>query len=196
MTRILLRKALAAAAHWPKQIRLSFNLSARDLISPIAIAQIIAIIETSGFPAERIDFEITETALMTNFDRAREAILTLKRIGAQISLDDFGTGYSSLNYVHRLPLDKIKIDRSFVQEMEASALARDIVKTLITMCRNLNLDCVTEGIETEGQLRLLKSFGCTLAQGYLFSKPIPQPQVRAFLAAATVIDGARALKSA
>ncbi|MDE2362132.1 MAG: EAL domain-containing protein [Hyphomicrobiales bacterium] len=182
VTRVLLRKALDAALSWPSNLRLSFNLSARDLISPVAITQIVALIESSAFPANRIDLEITETALMTDFDCARLAIHELKRVGVRISLDDFGSGYSSLSYVHRLPLDKIKIDRSFVQEMEASDLARDIVKTLVAMCRNLKLDCVTEGIETSEQLRLLKSFGCTLAQGYFFSKPIPQQDVGEYIA--------------
>ena len=181
LTRTLLRKALAAAAQWPAEMRLSFNLSCRDLISPAAITQIIAIVEQSGVAPRRIDFEVTETALLPDFARATESLLALKRIGARISLDDFGAGYSSLNYVHRLPLDKIKIDRSFVQEMETNKSSRDIVKTMIAMCGNLHLDCVTEGIETEEQLAMLKSVGGTMAQGYLFGKPIAPEDVARFL---------------
>jgi predicted signal transduction protein with EAL and GGDEF domain len=123
ITRVMLRKALAAAKQWPENIGLSFNLSIRDLLSSIATTQIIAIIESSGIDPRRIDLEVTEAGLMTDFDRAEASILAFKRIGLKISLDDLGTGYSSLSYVHRLPLDKIKIDRSFV-EIPAGELRR------------------------------------------------------------------------
>ncbi|MCC0005907.1 MAG: EAL domain-containing protein [Methylobacteriaceae bacterium] len=183
LSRALLRKALKAASAWPDDIQLSFNLSARDLMSPAALTQIIAIAASGPIAPSRIDFEITETALVTDFERARKAVLALKSIGASISLDDFGTGYSSLNYVHRLPLDRIKIDRSFVREMESSPLARDVIKTMISMARNLNFDCVIEGVESAEQLALLRSFGCNLAQGYLFSQPLPEDEVLPFIAA-------------
>jgi len=183
LSRILLRKALKAARAWPKDVQLSFNLSARDLMSPAALTQIIAIASSGPIAPSRIDFEITESALITDFERARKAVLALKSIGASISLDDFGTGYSSLNYVHRLPLDRIKIDRSFVREMETSPLARDVVKTMISMARNLNFDCVIEGVETGEQLAQLKAFGCNMAQGYLFSRPLQEADVLPFIAA-------------
>ncbi|MCC2108688.1 MAG: EAL domain-containing protein, partial [Hyphomicrobiales bacterium] len=188
LSRTLLRKALAAASQWPDDVQLSFNLSARDLMSPAALTQIIAIAASGPIAPGRIDFEITETALVTDFERARKAVLALKSIGASISLDDFGTGYSSLNYVHRLPLDRIKIDGGFVREMETSPLARDVVRTMISMARNLNFDCVIEGVETEEQLALLKTFGCSIAQGYLFSRPLPADQVAPFIAARRGID--------
>ncbi|MCB9999439.1 MAG: EAL domain-containing protein [Methylobacteriaceae bacterium] len=188
LSRTLLRKALAAASLWPDDVQLSFNLSARDLMSPAALTQIIAIAASGPIAPSRIDFEITETALVTDFERARKAVLALKSIGASISLDDFGTGYSSLNYVHRLPLDRIKIDGGFVREMETSPLARDVVRTMISMARNLNFDCVIEGVETEEQLALLKTFGCSIAQGYLFSRPLPADQVAPFIAARRGID--------
>ncbi|MFV0280383.1 MAG: EAL domain-containing protein, partial [Rhodoblastus sp.] len=97
--------------------------------------------------------------------------------------DDFGTGYSSLSDIHRLPLDRLKIDRSFVNEMETSPLACDIIKTMIGMARNLKLDCVIEGVETPEQYAQLKSFGCTMVQGYLFSKPLAESDVTAYIAA-------------
>jgi len=183
LSRTLLRKALQAASAWPRDVQLSFNLSARDLMSPAALTQIIAIAAGGPIAPSRIDFEITETALVTDFDRARKAVLALKSIGASVSLDDFGTGYSSLNYVHRLPLDRIKIDRSFVREMDTSPLARDVVRTMIAMARNLNFDCVIEGVETGEQFALLKSFGCDMAQGYLFSPPLAEAEVGPFIAA-------------
>lgn len=183
LSRTLLRKALKAASAWPQDIRLAFNLSARDVMSPAALTQIIAIAASGPIAPSRIDFEITESALITDFERARKAVLALKSIGASVSLDDFGTGYSSLNYVHRLPLDRIKIDRSFMQEMDSNPLARSVVKTMISMARELDFDCVIEGVETADQLAVLRSFGCSMAQGYLFSPPLPEDEVAAFIAA-------------
>ncbi len=182
LTRTVLRKALAAAKAWPETVSLGFNLSMRDLLSKRAIVQIIAIIEASGFDPARIDIEVTETALLTDFEIAEESLHSLKRLGVKISLDDFGTGYSSLSYVHRLPLDKIKIDRSFIQEMHGNGVARDIVKSMIGLIGNLKLDCVTEGVETSEQFDMLRAYGCDVVQGFLFSKPIPQDKVAAFIA--------------
>ena len=90
----------------------------------------------------------------------------------RVSLDDFGTGFSSLGYVHRLPLDKIKIDRSFVADVDASLTAPSIIKTIVDLCRNLGFACVVEGVETESQLVVLKTLGCRLIQGYHFSRPV------------------------
>ena len=145
LTQILLRKALACARTWPDDIRISFNLSVRDISSAEAILKIIAIIENSGVAPERIDLEVTETALMRDFDKGCECLKALKALGVHISLDDFGTGYSSLSYVHRLPLDKIKIDRSFIKDIETQGTSRDIVKTIIDLCRNLKLDVRRRG---------------------------------------------------
>ncbi len=183
VTRTLLRKALKEAENWPEHIGLSFNLSTRDIISPHAALQIIAIIESSKVDPKRIDLEVTETALMTDFEQALHSIQLFKQTGAKIALDDFGTGYSSLSYVHRLPLDKIKIDRSFVVEMAGNPVARNIVKTLIGLCANLQLGCVTEGVETQEQYAELKGYGCTYVQGYLFSRPLPQADVKGFVEA-------------
>jgi diguanylate cyclase (GGDEF)-like protein len=187
LTQILLRKALACARSWPDDIRISFNLSARDIGSAKAILKIIAIIENSGVVPERIDLEVTETALMRDFDKGCECLKALKALGAHIALDDFGTGYSSLSYVHRLPLDKIKIDRSFIKDIETLPACRDIVKTVIDLCRNLKLTCVIEGMETEEQAQILRGLGGATMQGYYFSKPMPADAVEGFLA-----DAARA----
>jgi len=182
LTRTVLRKGLEAARTWPASVGVSFNLSVRDLLSPAAMTQVVAIIQASGVEPSRIDIEITETALLTNFDAAEAALTTLKRLGVQISLDDFGTGYSSLAYVHKLPLDKIKIDRSFVQGMQGNGVGRDIIKSMIGLIGNLNLHCVTEGVETSEQFDLLRAFGCNVVQGFLFSRPIPQDEVETFIA--------------
>jgi diguanylate cyclase (GGDEF)-like protein len=198
LTRTVVRKALMAAKTWPKSVGVSFNLSVRDLLSPRALTQIVAMIENSGVETSRIDIEVTETSLLTEFEKAEAALIMLKRLGVKISLDDFGTGYSSLSYVHKLPLDKIKIDRSFIQEMQGSDVARNIVKSMIALIGNLNLHCVTEGVETSEQFDLLRQFGCDVVQGFLFGRPIPQDEVARFIAEshARTLGGARMNQSA
>ncbi len=182
LTQILLRKALAHARSWPDDVRISFNLSVRDVASSEAIMKIIAIIQESGVPPGRIDLEVTETALMHDFDKGCECLKALKALGVAIALDDFGTGYSSLSYVHRLPLDKIKIDRGFIKDIETQATCRDIVKTVIDLCRNLKLACVIEGMETKEQAQILLGLGGTMMQGYYFGRDMPADAVPAFLA--------------
>jgi len=183
LTHILLRKALACARTWPEGVRISFNLSVRDIGSAEATLKIITIIENSGVAPERIDLEVTETALMRDFDKGSECLKALKALGVHIALDDFGTGYSSLSYVHRLPLDKIKIDRSFIKEIETQENCRDIVKSMIDLCRNLKLACVIEGMETKEQAEILRGLGGRMMQGYYFGKPMPADAVPGFLAA-------------
>jgi diguanylate cyclase (GGDEF)-like protein len=184
LTRMLLRSALAQAKTWPDDIRVSFNLSMRDLGSREAIVNIAAIIENSGIAPSRIDLEVTETALIQDFDQADVSLRTLKALGVGISLDDFGTGYSSLSYVRRFPIDKIKIDRSFVRDVETDGSCRAIVKSVIDMSRNLKLGCIVEGMETDNQVSILRSLGGTTMQGYFFSKPMPGTAVLDYLDAA------------
>ena len=184
LTRMLLRRALAEAKTWPDDIHVSFNLSMRDLGSRESIVNIVAIIENSGIVPARINLEVTETALIQDFDQATQSLRTLKALGVGISLDDFGTGYSSLSYVRRFPIDKIKIDRSFVREVETDDSCRAIVKSVIDMSRNLKLGCIVEGMETRDQVRVLRRLGCTTMQGYHFGKPMPATAVFAFIEAA------------
>jgi len=183
VTRTLLRVALAQARAWPDDIRVSFNLSMRDLTSREAILGIVALIESSGVSPCRIDLEVTETALIQDFDVANESLRTLKALGVGISLDDFGTGYSSLSYVQQLPIDRIKIDRSFIRDVETKPSCRAIVKSVIDLCRNLKLTCVVEGMETREQVRVLRALGCTTMQGYFFGKPMPASAVLDFIEA-------------
>ncbi len=185
LTPILLSKTLCAASTWPENLRISFNLSAQDLASPDTITSICAIITASGVNPARIDLEITETAVMRDFNQARAALATLHALGARISLDDFGTGFSSLSQVHRLKLDKIKIDRSFVADILVSPTSCDLVKTIVGLCRSLDLGCIVEGVETEAQKRRLITLGCRYMQGYLFSRPMPASSVVPYLEGAT-----------
>jgi predicted signal transduction protein with EAL and GGDEF domain len=132
-------------------------------------------------PASRIDFEITETAVMRDFDQACTSLAALRTLGCNIALDDFGSGYSSLSYVHRLPLDKIKIDRGFIAELEARDTAKNIVRSVLDLCRNLNLECVVEGTETSGQVAILTQMGCRYLQGYFISRPLAPAAIPEFL---------------
>jgi len=181
LTTTLLRRALAEAKTWPNEICISFNLSARDFGSREAVMNIAAIIESSGVSPNRIDLEVTETAMIQDFEQANLSLRTLKGLGVRISLDDFGTGYSSLSHVRRFPIGKIKIDRSFVKEVETDPDCRAIVKSVIDMCRNLRLTCIVEGMETEAQVRILRALGCKTMQGYFFAKPMPADDVLDFL---------------
>lgn len=181
LTNVLFRKALAAAEDWPEDVGLSFNLSPHDLNSFETMARLIRAVEESSIRPHRITFEITESALVQEFGRATESLEVLRSMGARIALDDFGTGFSSLAQIQHMPVDRIKIDRSFITEIETDKAARDIVHTIIDLCRNLGLECVVEGVETKGQLELLQAKGCELVQGYYYSKPLTPEQAEEFI---------------
>ncbi len=176
ITETVLRKALLVSKGLPRAMRLSVNLSAHDIGSATAIENIAAMVESVGRP-RRIDFEITETAVMRDLVQANDALLSLLALGSRIALDDFGTGHSSLTHVQRLPLDRIKVDRSFVADVTHDTTSRAIVKTTIDLCRNLGISCVFEGIETEDQLQVLTGLGGSVMQGYLFGRPMREEMV-------------------
>lgn len=171
LTDVLLRKALSFMARSDSRIGVSFNLSARDLASPDAVERVRQIVRQSHVDAARLTFEVTETAVIENFAKGRAALSHLSALGAKIALDDFGTGYSSLHCIHQLPLNSVKVDRSFVQEIEHDTLAQGIVRGIVELCRNLGLSCVIEGVETARQAEVLAQLGCRLMQGYHFGKP-------------------------
>mgnify|MGYP000967013626 CR=1 FL=1 len=177
LTLVLLKCLLRDMAEWPADARASFNLSARNLSSPDTMLQIIAVIQMSGIDPKRIDFEVTETTLMIDFDSALRSLTLLRNLGCGISLDDFGTGHSSLSYINKLPLDKIKIDRSFVLAGADDLKTREIVNTIASLGNKLGLACVAEGVETKEQLRLMQDCGCSLMQGYYFARPMMAEQV-------------------
>lgn len=182
LTRQLLKKALATATQWPEGLRLSFNLSAHDLSSAEGVLRLIAIVKASDFDPKRLDFEITETAVMHDVNEVTEAINTLKALGCGISLDDFGTGFASLSQMHALPLTRIKIDRSFIVNIDQKPASYKIVKSLVTLCTDMGLGCVTEGVETEAEARVLLQLGCRTAQGYFYSKPLLAIEIDTYLA--------------
>lgn len=181
ITRVSLEKALKAAENWPVEIRLSFNLSTHDIGNANALRQIIDIVHRSGIDPQRIDFEITETAVMADMARAETSIRTLRDMGCGIALDDFGTGYSSLSQLHSLALTKIKVDRSFVTQIESTTASYKIVKSLLTLSQDMGLSCVVEGVETEAERKVVEKLGGTMIQGYYFSKPLPEAEALLFL---------------
>jgi predicted signal transduction protein with EAL and GGDEF domain len=182
LTDLLLEKALVSTIDWPSDMRLSFNLSTYDVTTADSAERIVNIIHASRVDPARIDFEVTETALMQDFDRARASLEYFKNFGVQISLDDFGSGYSSLSYIHQLPIDKIKIDRSFVIDIERGGNGSEIITTIIALCRSLELECVVEGIETPGQVEILRRLGCRFMQGYHFARPMTAEKLRHHIA--------------
>jgi len=186
LTRPLLKKALTAAAQWPLDTRLSFNLSSYDLNSAESALAIMALIENGPFDPHRLDLEITETAFTHDFEQVQRSIGMLRLLGCGFSLDDFGTGYSSLSRLHALPLTKIKIDRSFVTGLHNSPASYKIVKSLLALSRDMGLDCVIEGVETYDELTALSQLGGVLVQGYFYSPPIAADVTAAFLSGPVV----------
>ena len=138
-------------------------------------------VERSGFDPQYLEIEITESTAMQDPDLTAEILLDLKNLGMSIAIDDFGVGHSSLNYLKRFPIDTLKIDQSFVQDITRGGSDGAIVSAVIAMGKALNIRVIAEGVETTEQLKFLKEHGCYEFQGYLFSRPIPAGQVKPFL---------------
>ncbi|MDH4412643.1 MAG: EAL domain-containing protein [Rhizobium sp.] len=188
VTRILFGKALDALELWPEDITVSFNLSAQDLADRAFIFSLVAQVHKRQISPTRIEFEITETAVMKDIAASRVLLEDLSSAGFKIALDDFGSGYSSFEYIDQLPLNKVKIDKSFVRKVADSATSREIVAGIITLCRNLGLKCVLEGVETESEMSTLSALSPQLIQGYLYGKPMPQRDVLSLLLLGEVKD--------
>lgn len=170
VSRSLFRQALEALSDLPPSLGISFNLSAHDIVSHETISHLIGEIARLGISPQRLQFELTETALLRDFDLAVSGMLALRDIGCRMVLDDFGTGYSSLSYLSRLPVDKIKVDRSFINANKARD--RDVLAAIKGLCDHLRLGCVVEGIESPNQLELVRTLGYQEAQGYLLGRPM------------------------
>lgn len=171
LTEKLLFHAAKVAAGWPDEIFLSFNLSSVQLVDPNTASEIIRTIGKAGLPANRLEIEVTETAMMSDPETASMIIDELHNAGIRISMDDFGTGQSSLGRLRELKLDKVKIDRAFIMAIGEDKPAEHIVRAILEMCAGLDLTVVAEGIEEMNQAESLKKYGCHAGQGYLFGKP-------------------------
>jgi diguanylate cyclase (GGDEF)-like protein len=169
----ILQRACADAASWPSHIKVAVNLSPVQLAQPDLFQSVQRALAESDLPPERLELEITETALFKGDADSVKLIRKLKKLGISIALDDFGTGYSSLSYLTTVPFDKIKIDRSFTMNMTKRADCAAIVAAVVAIGQSLNTQTVAEGVETEQQLGSLRAAGVTMVQGYLFGAPCP-----------------------
>jgi EAL domain-containing protein (putative c-di-GMP-specific phosphodiesterase class I) len=175
-----LRTACADAATWPKHIKVAVNLSPVQFVKGDLVDSVSRALIDSGLRPEQLELEITESVLLYKSEENVALLHALKSLGVSIVLDDFGTGYSSLSYLKMFPFDKIKIDQSFVRELMTRADCAAIVCALIGLGRSLNIVTTAEGVETAEQLTLLRAVGCNMAQGYLFSRPVPKSELAFF----------------
>jgi diguanylate cyclase (GGDEF)-like protein len=183
----VLNEACAHVRQWQidspshRSLSLSVNLSARQVAQPDLLNRIKEALENSKLNPHCLKLEITESVVMENAEAAAQMFKQLRALGVQLSIDDFGTGYSSLSYLHRFPLNYLKIDRSFVMRLTTDN-DNAIVRTISTLARNLGMEVIAEGIETEEQFQQLKMLGCEYGQGYLFSRPVANEGVDHLLA--------------
>jgi len=176
-----LRRALGQARDWPSGVRVSVNLSPVQFREPGLPELIKRVLEETGFPSNRLDLEITESVLLQNNITNLDALHRLRALGLRIALDDFGTGYSSLSYLQRFPFDKLKIDQSFVRDLESRPESVAIIQSITNLARNLKMATTAEGVETLAQVDIVTAAGCTEAQGYYFNRPMPEADFRALI---------------
>jgi diguanylate cyclase (GGDEF)-like protein len=176
----VLKSACYEAVEWPEHIKVAVNLSPSQLHNRNLLQVVNAALTESGLPAHRLQLEITESVLLQNTFATLQTLHGLRKLGVQIALDDFGTGYSSLSYLRSFPFDKIKIDRSFIQDLGNGTQPAAIVQAVTSLAKSLNMTSVAEGVETAEQKSVLQSMGCTEMQGYLFSHARPAKDIRQF----------------
>jgi diguanylate cyclase (GGDEF)-like protein len=183
----VLRQACLQASAWSDAglgpLRITVNLSAVQVLQHNFIGQLAAVLAETCLPPELLELEITETTVMTDAEAVVAKLIEVKRMGVTLAIDDFGTGHSSLSYLKRFPLDRLKIDRSFIRDIACDADNEAIVTAIIAMSHSLSFEVVAEGIETAQQENFLRRQGCDLAQGFLFSPPLPVTDVPAWLQA-------------
>ncbi len=173
----ILVEACRKAKEWPDDMRVSVNVSPIQLAKPDFVTSVQAVLAATGLEPQRLVLECTETIFIEDSEKMLSTLHKLKQIGVQIALDDFGTGYSSLSYLRSFPFDIVKIDRSFVSDLEASTSCSVIVQAVILIAGSLGIKTVAEGVETEPQLKLLKLLGCNDVQGYLLGVPAPADDI-------------------
>lgn len=162
-------------------LTLNVNLSTRQLLQESFVETVQMILHDTQFPMERLNLEITESVALYDIDKAVKTLIQLKYLGIILSLDDFGTGYSSLSYLTKLPLDYLKIDQSFINDLENNDSNKTVVKSIINVAHSLNMKVTAEGIETKKQAELLRKYSCDNGQGYYFSKPLPIIEIQKYL---------------
>jgi len=172
----VLQEACSTAAPWcgisGEPVTICVNVSSLQLSAAFA-ATVARALEASGCAPGRLELELTESALLVHPEFSINCLLELKRLGVRIALDDFGTGYSSLSYLSRLPVDRLKVDQTLIRDMTADKKTAAIVRTIISLGKDLGLSVIAEGVETAQQLEMLQNFGCDQAQGFLLGRPLP-----------------------
>jgi diguanylate cyclase (GGDEF)-like protein len=177
----VMEQALADARNWPGHLKIAVNVSPVQFRDPTLATQIVKVLATTGFPASRLEIEITEGSLLEDREQVTTILKSLKNLGISISLDDFGTGYASLSQLHTLPVDRIKIDKSFINTLVKSERTSAIVQTIASMGHKLNVPITAEGVESEQIRGELSKLGCSEAQGWLFGRAVSADTVRSFL---------------
>ncbi len=170
----VLRQACAEAVSWQTSDRIAVNLSAVQLAHCDLAILVHEVLFATGLPASRLELEITESSIIQDKERSLHALRQIRGLGVSIAIDDFGTGYSSLETLRSFPFDRIKLDRSFMSEVEHSPQARAIIRAVLALGKSLDISVLAEGVETEAQLKLLEAEGCREAQGYLLGRPHPR----------------------
>ena len=173
----VIRQACATAARWPGELRVAVNISAAQFRNPGLMQVIVGALSASGLPPTRLEIEITETVFLQNRETTLAVLHQLRALGILIAMDDFGTGYSSLTYLQSFPFDKIKIDRSFVRDIDRNTGSLNIVRAVAALANGLGMTATAEGVETHGQLAQIVAAGCAEMQGYLFSQPLPAAEI-------------------
>jgi diguanylate cyclase (GGDEF)-like protein len=181
LTLSVMEQALKEARSWPAHLKIAVNVSPVQFRDRTLAEQIMKVLSLTGFPAHRLEIEITEGSLLEDRDQVLTIINSLKNVGISISLDDFGTGYASLAQMNSLPVDRIKIDKSFISTIVKSEQTAAIVNTIASLGHTLNVPITAEGVESEHIRSALKEFGCTEAQGWLFGRAVSADTVRTFL---------------
>ncbi|WP_432483057.1 putative bifunctional diguanylate cyclase/phosphodiesterase [Kineococcus esterisolvens] len=189
----VLRTAVHQVARWSRShgrpLTVGVNLSALQLADDEVVDVVAGALRDSGLPARQLTLEITESLLVDDFAGTAARLERLRELGVRIAIDDFGTGYSSLSYLRRLPVDIVKIDRSFVGDLTGGGSATTLVATIVELARSLGLDVIAEGVETEQQAGTLRALNCGLAQGYLYARPVSAEQVELAVAAPSTAGG-------
>lgn len=182
----LLRRACLDAQGWPKEVFLTFNLSPLQFSDPLLGLRIVQILGETGMPPSRLEIEMTESAIVKDFEGAVKTIRQLQGSGIRVALDDFGTGFSSLSQLALIPFDKIKIDRSFTSSCRDNAKQSSMVRSIIGLGHGIGVATLAEGIENAAQFELLRAMGCEYGQGFLFARPMPPEEVAGYLGLASV----------
>jgi diguanylate cyclase (GGDEF)-like protein/PAS domain S-box-containing protein len=192
----ILRRACVDAAGWPDKVRVAVNLSPLQFRAGNLLSVVMDALKQSGLPAKRLELEITETLLLEKSEAVLATLHALRALGVHVAMDDFGTGYSSLSYLRSFPFDKIKIDQSFVRDLGDNRDAQAIVRSIISLGKGLGVTITAEGVETEAELSCLRREGCHEAQGFLFSRARPNPEIVELLRAQSGANAAPATRSA